>query len=249
MKKVAYILYGQPRNHTNGCIKILNFLLKQHNIEVDFFYHCWIIDEYQKYPSSPWRNITDNELSYQENIKENLIENYNPVAYEYEKQIFAFDKSLYINSIAYENNNNIRTINNINNTISVQYSRNKAKNLFEDYITKTNTKYDFVIFSRFDPEKMPNLKLEDLDQTKVYISNNLLPRMLFNPSLIILPPDIFIKWFNIYEEFKDFINSEYSDVSMKLLNEKLVINDEELLLAKYVYTFKSIDHLSREYYW
>ena len=249
MKKVAYILYGQPRYYSDGSIKIFNFLSKQNNIDIDFFYHCWIIDEYQKYPASPWRNITDNELSYQENIKENLIENYNPVAYEYEKQIFAFDKSLYINSIAYKNNNNIRTINNINNTISVQYSRNKARNLFEDYVNKTNTKYDFVIFSRFDIQRMPDLKLADLDCSKVNISNNYKPRILFNPALIILPQDIFIKWFDVFDKLKEFNNDNNINEYLKTNGEFFSLNDEELLIAKYIYTFKTIENLSSQYYW
>ena len=162
MKKIAYILYGQPRQYVNGCINILKFLLKQKNIDIDFFYHCWIIDKDEKYnASSPECYDNCNGLSHIENIEHILKEIYNPVAYEYEKQISEFDKSLYMDSIAYENTKiTEKLINNINNILSVNYSRNKAKNIFEDYIKKTNTKYDFVIFSRFDMNKMPNLKLE-----------------------------------------------------------------------------------------
>ena len=251
MKKVAVVLHGQPRYYIAGCINIFKFLLKQNNIEVDFFYHCWIIDEGQKYnASSPQCYSQSNALDYQSGIENNLKEIYNPIAYEYEKQINNFDISLYNDSIAYENTKNIseKHVNNINNVLSVNYSRNKAKNLFEDYVNKTNTKYDFVILTRFDIHNIPNLKLEDLDDTKVNLSNNY-GGIIFNPALMIMPQEVFIKWFDIFDKLKEFINDSNINEYFNSNDAKFYLNDEELIAAKYLYTFKTMDNISKKYYW
>ena len=38
--KIAYLLYGQPRDFNYGYNNIREFLSKQNDASVDFFYHC-----------------------------------------------------------------------------------------------------------------------------------------------------------------------------------------------------------------
>jgi hypothetical protein len=48
MIKLAFVLSGQPRNYIKGYNDIKEFLSNQEDIQVDFFYHCWIIDKNEK---------------------------------------------------------------------------------------------------------------------------------------------------------------------------------------------------------
>jgi len=98
-------------------------------------------------------------------------------------------------------------------------------------------------------KKVAVVKLADLDCSKVNISNNHKPRILFNPALIILPQDIFIKWFDVFDKLKEFINDNNINEYLKTNGEFFSLNDEELLIAKYIYTFKTIENLSSQYYW
>jgi hypothetical protein len=194
----------------------------------------------KKYVTSTRRYLEKEELEYKENIQEELIKLYNPVAYEYEKQILNFDISSYNNSIICEYSKNC---------LSLQYSRNKARNLFKNYIEKTNTKYDFVFYNRFDPFSLPSLKIKNLHKSKVHASNYHLPRKIFDSSSMIIPQDIYIKWFNIYDELEKITNDNMINEYYKITGEKFRLNDEELVTSKYLYEFKNFDNISQEYYW
>lgn len=76
MVKIAYCLYGQPRNFLEGYKNIKKFL---ENYDVDFYYHTWILDnENEKYIISQYRDIPIECLKYDRDIisKINLL--YNP---------------------------------------------------------------------------------------------------------------------------------------------------------------------------
>ena len=61
MKKIAFCLYGQPREYLKGYHT--NRILKERypEIGVDYYYHTWIKDNLagdQYYEASEWRNIS-----------------------------------------------------------------------------------------------------------------------------------------------------------------------------------------------
>ena len=149
--KIAYLLYGQPRNYKDGYENIKN-LFKENNInrvDVDFFFHCWLINENEKYNVSPWRKIENKFIVYNKDIINDLIKLYKPKAYEFENQ----------------KNFDYKNIKNSNNILSQMYSRNKVKNLFNLY----NMTYDFVIMSRFDNiYVIPSINLNKINTEKIY---------------------------------------------------------------------------------
>jgi hypothetical protein len=241
--KVAVVLFGQPRDYLKGYNKIMEFLYSQ-GCEYDFFYHCWTINENETYESSPWRNIDRTTLIYNKNTIAHLQELYNPISCEIENQSsITFDKSLYINSIAF-NNTPEKNKANINNTLFQMYSRNKARNLLHTYLEKTNRKYDFVIALRFDISNMPEVKLNSLNTSMVYVSNLLYPRKLISDNCIIAPPKVFLDWFTTYDKLPDLINNTDLMKTIRALGEHVIINPEQLGLSNYIFHYKNIDNIS-----
>jgi len=245
--KVAFLMYGQPRNYLSGYNVIKKFLSNQNDANVDFFYHCWTINNDEKYPASPWRNIHQNELYYRENTIEHLKELYNPIAFEYEVQKLNFDViPELMNTNVYKNTCEPCKLNTIN-VISQMYSRNKVRNLLDKYTKETNITYDCVILTRFDITMdihyLPNLKLNNLDLSKIHVSNSLRPRKIFSDNFIISPLSVFLKWFNIYEELLNYIDNTELLETVKSLGEGIAINPEELVFSKYILHYKNVDNI------
>ncbi len=241
--RVACVLYGQPRDYIKGYNYIMEFYKNQENVIVDFFYHCWTLNPGEEYKVSPWREINKNTLYYAQNIEESIKNLYNPICYEYEVQK-TFDATKYKNTIAYNNTTHCqRLTDNISNTLSQMYSRNKARNLLDAYIKNTNTYYDFVIMQRFDMLSMPNLKLTKLDKSKTYVSNVHRPRNIIPDCNFIIPTKTFLEWFNIYEELTDILDNENLLKNIRSLGENLLINGEEILFAKYIFHNKNMDNI------
>lgn len=66
MVRIAYCLYGQPRNFTEGC-KIIKKFVENH--DVDFYYHTWTLpNEKTFYSHSEYRNIPKEDLKGDKDI-------------------------------------------------------------------------------------------------------------------------------------------------------------------------------------
>jgi hypothetical protein len=169
---------------------------------------------------------------------------YNPVDHIYEHQIYDFDDTLYKNTLAYNNTLvNETKKNNINNVISQLYSRNKVRNLLNDYIKNTQIEYDMIIMSRFDIDNLPVLQLNNLDVSKVYISNVHFPRKIIPDNFIISSTNIFFQWFDIFDNFKNIIDNYELLKDIQLLGETIDINTEELILANFIFKFKNTNNI------
>jgi hypothetical protein len=58
-----------------------------------------------------------------------------------------------------------------------------------------------------------------------------------------MPKKIFIEWFDIYERLKDILNNKDLISIVHSFNEKLDINPEELMFAKYLLHYKNVDNI------
>jgi hypothetical protein len=241
--KIAICLYGQPRDYHAGFSNINNFINMQTNVTVDFFYHAWTLNEGDVYSASPWRNFDKNTLAYNPNAIKEINNLYNPVAYSYENQIATFDEKLYINTIAYRNTLNEKCKNNINNTLSQMYSRNKVRNTFNDYIVKNNVNYHAVMMCRFDYIGAINVDLNNIDLSKVFAGSLHLPRKIIVDSCLIMPTDVFLNWFNIFENLRNNLDNAELQVIINKYNEHYAINAEELIFAMYLLHNKTVDNI------
>lgn len=71
-------------------------------------------------------------------------------------------------------------------------------------------------------------------------------RYIIPDNFLIIPPEIYIKWFNLYNNIKDLINNEKIELVMNKVNEKLEFNMENILLANYLfynYNFNNIKYI------
>ena len=240
---IAIILYGQPREYMKGYNNIMTFIKNQNNCNFDFFYHTWKLKENQSYQYSPWRNIDKNTLIYNDNIINDLQNLYNPISCEIENQEdIIFNESLYKNTLLYNNTTGLR-ITNINNTLYQMYSRNKARDLLNNYLNENNKNYDFVIFVRFDIGVMPIININELEKNKTYISNSLYPRKCFPDFCIISPTNIFLEWFNIYDKLSELLNNKELINKIYSYSEGFEINAEDLIFGKYIFHYDNIDNI------
>jgi hypothetical protein len=251
--KIAICLYGQPRDYKHGHECISNLIKENNENTYDFFFHCWI-DDNIKYECSPWREIDEKTLviENQNDVKNEISQLYKPISYLYEKPLDKTIDSLlmefeYIKeSLAYVNSSNEKQ-NNIYNTFSQIYSRNKVKDLFEKYITDTKTNYDMVISTRFDGLVFPkNIKIAKYNKNKIYASSSNLPRYIIPDNFLIIPPEIYINWFNLYKNIKNMINNTEIEKKINDINETLEFNMENLLLSNYLlcgYTVNNIEYI------
>ena len=249
--KVAICLYGQPRDYKYGYTLINNFIKNNSENSYNFFFHCWI-DENITYKTSPWRKIDKKTLfiGNQDIVKKELNQLYNPVSHLYEKALDMNKESNLIEFIkkskSYLNSNKAKQ-DNIYNILSQIYSRNKVKDLFENYITYTKTNYDIVVSTRFDGLSFPNkIDISNIQNKYIYILPTYKSRYIIPDNFLIIPPKIYIKWFNLYNNIKDLINNEKIELVMNKLNEKLEFNMEEILLANYLfynYNFNNIKYI------
>lgn len=233
--KIAYCLYGQPRNYLEGFKYIKEFLdrnNKDKNLEVDFYYHTWITDDNKPYESSKYRFINPTELLMPKHLLKSLNELYKPIRFCFDK-VKDFDGEKYKNTIIYKNT---RNKNNINNILSQYYSRNRVRNLLLDQIEKNNKCYDFVITSRFDVFfKLLNVNLHELDKNKMYVSNMHKPSFLTNDNFLIMPLKYYIDTFNIYNQLDNISNNEMLNLKLKSIGVTLELNSEQLLIASFVH--------------
>ena len=61
------------------------------------------------------------------------------------------------------------------------------------------------------------------------------PRYIIPDNFLIIPPEIYIKWFNMYKDINSLINNENLELEINNINEKLEFNMEEILLSEYLF--------------
>jgi len=240
--KIAYVLSGQPRNFTKGYEIISGFLKKQSNIEVDFFFHCWTLTETQTYKTSPFRNISTRDIEYKNSIKDDLLRLYTPKAYIFEEQKENFNEIDYSNTLAYNQTPNwLKT--NTYNMLSNFYSRTKSRDVFQEYITLTNTKYDCVIYSRFDLYNEINLILDRLDLSYTYVSDLPIVKPLFPDNFIVCPQDCFLSWFNFYDNLKNILDNHELNTRMNERKMSIMLCVEQIFTGSYLFHNKTLDRV------
>ena len=241
MVKIAYCLYGQPRNYLDGFKNIKKFVDKY---DVDFYYHAWTLsNENETYATSEYRNISSEDLKYDKDIinKINLL--YKPKAFLSEdSRFFNFENDAnFVNSIAYSNTPDAnRKDQRISNTLSRFYSNQQVRNLLYDTIKNEQINYDFVITSRFDFLNEININLDEIDNEKIYVGNIHLPRYIFPDAILLLNVEIFFKLFNLYDNLPNLINNKEINSLAESYKEPLMIVPESLLFYNYLYYFKDL---------
>lgn len=238
--KIAICLYGQPRNYGNGNTCLKKLILSNPENTYEFFFHCWIDDDI-KYECSPWRKIDENVLyiKNQNEVKNELLELYNPVSYVFEKPLDKTSLDI-INEIecikqskAYSNGSTLHQMNTIN-VLSQLYSRGKVRDIFYQHITTSNAQYDVVITTRFDGWDFPcDLKIPKIEKNKLYLSSMHRPRYIIPDNFLFMSADVYVTVCNLFENMKRIINNDEIDIKMKSVNEKMVFNCEDMILASF----------------
>jgi hypothetical protein len=221
----------------------MEFCTNHPQVKFDFFYHCWTLQENEEFPVSPWRNIETVDKLFKQGTQEELHKLYSPLAYEYETQRI-FEESPYINTIAYTNTGeNERS--NLSNTISNMYSKTRARDIFNTYIQATGYICDFVLKCRFDACSItfPRLDLFELDKTKHYVSDFLAPSILFADLPTILPQDVYLRWFTLYNDLYTILDNYPFTEKTLSLGILLIINPEQLLFSTYIYHFNDLSNI------
>lgn len=189
-------------------------------------------------------DIPVEHIKYDENVCDYLLRVYNPVCHEYEKTIKSFEKDKYVNTLAWNYTLNFfDQTKNVDNTLSQIYSRNKSRNLFEKYIAENEIEYDLVVMSRFDALSTTTLDLFALDLEKLYCSDRSLPRKFIQDSLIILPQKMFLTLFDMYDKLEEIIDNEDLSRKCESHGEKLIVNPENILFAKYLLHYENTDKI------
>jgi hypothetical protein len=243
MTKIAYCLYGQPRNFNEGYKNIKKFVEKY---DVDFYYHTWTLSKENSYYShSEYRNIKNEELKCDKDIINKLNLLYNPKAYLCnEATYFDFTKyANFLNSIVYLNTSDSNKGEKISNTFSNYYSKQQVRDLLYDTIQKQQIRYDFVIMCRFDFLNEINFDLTNINNDKIYVSNIHRPRFIFSDAIILLNVDNFLKLFDLYNNLPNLINNSEINSLVNSYNEKFIFVAESLLFANYLYHFKNLNNI------
>jgi len=245
MVKIAYCLYGQPRNLLEGYKNIKTFVEKH---DVDFYYHTWNLpDENMFYSHSEYRTIQKKELKCDKDIIKNINLLYNPKAHLFEEsRYFDFEKNNeFLNSIVYLNTSNFNKGVRISHTFSNFYSKQQVRNLLYDTLQKEKIEYDYVITSRFDflQKINVNLDLNNIDNEKIYVSDLHKPRNIFSDAILLLSVENYLKLFNIYDNLSNIINNNEINTLMNKYNEIFVFVAESILFANYLYIFKDLKKL------
>jgi hypothetical protein len=248
--KIAVCLYGQPREYEYGYTCLNKLIEANPENTYDFFFHCWI-DDNVTYDCSPWRKIDKNTLyiKTQTDVMDRINDMYKPVSWLYEKPLDKTSPDVIKEiehlkqSKAYSNCSSIFKTN-IFNIYSQVCSRGKVRDLFYEYIKASNTQYDAVITTRFDGWDFPcDLKIPIIEKNKLYVSSMHRPRYIIPDNFLIMSADVYTQVCNLYENMKRIINNDEIDSKMKSVNEKMVFNGEDILLASFFLCGHEVDDL------
>ena len=224
--RVAYCLYGQPRDYRTGFKYVKEFLERNSYVTFDFYFHAWKIPQNELYETSPWIHYSVDVLKQDENIETNLLKLYNPVDHVFEDKK-VFDMEPFKNTLAFQNMITISVKQNIHNVISQMYSRMKVCNLFK----QSNIKYDYVITSRFDYCHPISIDLNKINLNKTYVSNMHVPRHILPDRFMMFPVDVYK---SVFSDIFDVFSDKEVDIKMKQHHEVLAINPEEVILAMFL---------------
>jgi hypothetical protein len=209
---IAVCIYGQPRNYNIGHDHMRTFMNRHPSFSFDFFLHAWVST--QKMSHSPWRPIDESQLSYPDvdALQNELVKLYKPLQCAFEQPIPHDIVGSYTNTKVY-NESPEKIKNNAYNIISQFRSRNRVRNLFENYVLTTREEYDMVLMIRYDNLFHANVRLLNIDKTKVYIAfeNG---RKIFKDNHILCPPDVFLNWFDFDANFPKIANN--TDIKEKM---------------------------------
>jgi len=234
--KIAWCFYGLPKKLENGFDNINNYINK-YSLDVDFFCHAWYCGESEYNIQSPWAIKRDGNIRITIEHLNNIKKLYKPKNFLFEKQKSMNEEIDFLkNTIIYNNNPH-----NIYNALSVCYSTQNAIMLLNDYISKNNCKYDFVIVSRYDFLKPIKLNLNDIDITNKFIYSTDIHfktnRNLLSPALLCGEYDIMNKllnniFTNIFLYKNDNSLNTYIQNNFK---ENMKLNHEEIILCNLIY--------------
>ena len=244
MLKIAYCLYGQPRNLENGHKIISSFIA---GYDVDFYYHTWTLNEENYFYSWSYRQISSEELKYDKNIIDKINTLYKPKAYISElSRVFEYENNeSFINSLLFHNTNEFnKDKNKISNVFSNYYSKQQVRNLLKKTLENEKIDYDFVIISRFDMLREININLKFLDtKNKVYVSNLHNPRYIFSDAILIMNIENYLNILNVYDNLENLLNNNNVNELVNNYNEKFVFVPESLLFGNYLYYFKNLENI------
>jgi hypothetical protein len=243
--RIAICFYGQPRSVEAGYNNISKFiaeLTKTHI--VDIFVHTWWDSSLigKSYPSSPWRHIAPDDLIIRENIIEIISELYKPIKICVESPKIFSDEILKIKKMDIYKNTPKNKQDNINNTLSNLYSKNKVADLLAEYCSETDTIYSGIISIRFDIFKPFLFDFVTHDKNKIYT----LPvtgRFFLCDHLIIFT-DINL-FYNYSRTFNNIISINDSDICKEAARSfgiDMCVNIEELITLNLL-LYYSKDHI------
>lgn len=242
--KIAWCFYGLPKKLEKGFDNINNYI-KKYSYDVDFFCHAWYSGKMEDAIQSPWSIHRDGNIRITSEHLDNIKKLYKPKNFLFEKQKSLNKEIDYLkNTIIYNNNSH-----NIYNALSVCYSTQTAIMLLNDYISKNNCKYDFVIISRYDFLKPIKLNLNEIDitnnfiySTDIHFKNN---RTLLSPALICGEYNIMNKSLNnIFSNI--FLYKDDNSLNTYIQNnfkEKFKLNHEEIILCNLIYNKINLNYI------
>ncbi|NDB85510.1 MAG: hypothetical protein EB127_22830, partial [Alphaproteobacteria bacterium] len=206
MVRVAYCFYGQPRRLEEGYTTVQSLMSRHSDVQFDFFYHTWYDSSksIQKYEASPWRHLGTKDLTIGSDILNRINTLYVPKSSVYSPPI-EFDLSGVKESLLYKNTKSYK-LPNINNVLSQLYSIQQVRNAVFDYVQKTNIAYDFVVLSRFDFLRPITINFHTLDNTKMFVSDQIANRKLFC-NYAISNYSTFLNHANIYNNLNNLLNN------------------------------------------
>lgn len=230
--RVAYCLYGQPRDYKAGFSNLKACINANPSATFDVYFHTWRIPSDEIYETSPWSIDANKRLKQDVNIENILVDLYCPVKYIIEDKI-VFDTREFEYTIAYKNTTNPVKRNNMHNVLSQLHSRMQVCKLF----TGENKPYDYIVTTRFD-RGLVDFDLSKLDTTKVYVPDVLVPRCILPDICMLFPVETYKV---VFSDMFDVFNDKSIEDLMRKHHEIFEINAENVIFANYLKVHKNMD--------
>jgi hypothetical protein len=244
--KIAVCLYGQPRDYKEGIKNLSEFIKNNSQHSYDFFMHCWGDDNIVFECGIHNVNINNIDIFTVKDfskIKSDLLEHYKPVAYEFEKPIH-FTSLTNVRKSKMFKNTRPKFKNNFRNIVSQLYTRNKVRDILQNYIKDNNTYYDLVITTRYDyHDSIGSFFIDDnFDINKAHVSNFHKNSYVFGDNFIACPLNIYLEWFDCYNNIPKIVNNSVNEAKLKLLKINYEFIMEVYLLACFI-NFNDVDNI------
>ena len=81
-------------------------------------------------------------------------------------------------------------------------------------------------------------------QKYIYASKIHRPRFIIPDNFLIIPPEIYIIWFNMYKNITNIMNNDQIELQMNNINEKMLFNMEEILLSNYLFYGYDVNNIN-----